>query len=77
MSGPADAPLEGAPKRKRVQRRQLLDNVGVDTRPLKSIDALDAALCALTAGYLRLGETEAYGDAEGGYIFVPAPKRPM
>ncbi len=59
-------------KQKRVQRRQLLDDVGIDTRLLKSIDALDAALCALTAGCLRLGQTKAYGDADGGYIFVPA-----
>ncbi|MGC3962664.1 MAG: DUF429 domain-containing protein [Rhodocyclaceae bacterium] len=58
-------------KRKRVQRRQLLEDLGVETRPLKSIDALDAALCAITAEYLLLGQTRAYGDAEGGYIFVP------
>lgn len=59
-------------KRKRVQRRQLLEEAGIDTRPLKSIDALDAALCALTAEYLQLGRTKAYGDPDGGYIFVPA-----
>lgn len=59
-------------KQKRVQRRQLLEDVGIDTRPLKSIDAIDAALCAMTAGCLLQGQTEAYGDAEGGYIFVPA-----
>ena len=61
-------------KRKRVQRRQLLQDMGVDTRPLKSIDALDAALCAITAEHLLRGQTRAYGDAEGGYIFVPAAR---
>lgn len=60
-------------KRKRLQRRALLEDVGIDTRLLKSIDALDAALCALTAEYLWLGQTKAYGDADGGHIFVPAP----
>lgn len=59
-------------KYKRLQRRALLEDVGIDTRPLTSIDALDAALCALTAEYLRLGWTKAYGDAESGHIFVPA-----
>lgn len=59
-------------KQKRVQRRQLLDDVGIETRLLTSIDALDAALCALTAGWLRMGQAKAYGDSDGGYIFVPA-----
>lgn len=58
-------------KRKRRQRRELLESSGIDTRPLKSIDALDAALCALTAEYLLRGQTRTYGDAEGGFIFVP------
>lgn len=58
-------------KRKRQQRRQLLNDLGIDTRLLTSMDALDAALCALTASYLVLGKTRAYGDAEGGYIVVP------
>lgn len=60
-------------RRKRVQRRQLLDNMGVDTRSLTSIDAIDATLCAVTAEYLLRGLTRAYGDVEGGYIFVPQP----
>lgn len=58
-------------KRKRAQRRQILEESGIDTQSLKSIDDLDAALCALTASYLLLGKTKAYGDADGGYIFVP------
>ncbi|NOV24769.1 DUF429 domain-containing protein [Cupriavidus necator] len=60
-------------KLKRVQRRKLLEDAGIDTGSLTSIDAVDAALCALTAELLVLGRTRAYGDAHGGYIFVPDP----
>ncbi len=63
---------EASAKRKRVQRRQLLQDAGIDPTPLKSIDAVDAALCALTAQYVLAGRSKAYGDAECGYIFVPA-----
>lgn len=58
-------------KLKRIQRRSLLEDAGIDTKSLTSIDAVDAALCALTAQFLLRGETRAYGDAHGGYIFVP------
>lgn len=58
-------------KLKRVQRRKLLEDAGINTSSLTSIDAVDAALCALTAQFLLLGKTRAYGDAPGGYIFVP------
>nr|NMF96458.1 DUF429 domain-containing protein [Aromatoleum toluolicum] len=63
---------EASAKRKRVQRRQLLQDAGIDPTPLKSIDAVDAALCALTAQYVLAGRSKAYGDGECGYIFVPA-----
>ena len=63
---------EASAKRKRVQRRQLLRDAGIDPTPLKSIDAVDAAVCALTARYVLARQTKAYGDTEGGYIFVPA-----
>lgn len=62
---------EASAKRKRVQRRQLLHDAGIDPAPLKSIDAVDAALCALTAQYVLAGRSKAYGDTECGYIFVP------
>ncbi|MFS8974564.1 DUF429 domain-containing protein [Cupriavidus necator] len=58
-------------KLKRVQRRKLLEDAGIDTRSLTSIDAVDAALCALTAQLLLQGKTRTYGDVGGGYIFVP------
>jgi predicted nuclease with RNAse H fold len=59
-------------KQKRVQRKQLLDERGIDSSKLTSIDARDAALCALTARYLLEGMSYAIGDAAGGYIQVPA-----
>lgn len=59
-------------KQKLTQRRQLLERMGIDTRMLKSIDEVDAALCALTARFLLEGKTYPYGDATGGYIRVPA-----
>ncbi|KGW85293.1 DUF429 domain-containing protein [Burkholderia pseudomallei] len=59
-------------KQKRVQRRRLLeDKMNIDTTKLRSIDAVDAALCALTARFLLEGRTHAYGDALGGYLHVP------
>jgi predicted nuclease with RNAse H fold len=61
-------------KLKRHQRRQLLEKSGIDTQCLKSIDAIDAALCALTAQHLVDGKAKAYGDADCGYIFVPSLK---
>lgn len=62
---------EASAKRKRVQRRQMLRDAGIDPTPLKSIDAVDAALCALVAKYVIAGRSKVYGDAEGGYICVP------
>ena len=58
-------------KLKQVQRRRLLEDAGIETTSLSSIDAVDAALCALTAQLLLQRKTRAYGDAYGGYIFVP------
>jgi predicted nuclease with RNAse H fold len=60
-------------KLKGVQRRQVLEQAGIDTALLTTIDALDAALCALAARHLRDGASEAYGDAADGYIHVPRP----
>ncbi|AJY11207.1 MULTISPECIES: DUF429 domain-containing protein [Burkholderia] len=58
-------------KHKRDQRRQLLTRFGIDVSKLRSVDARDAALCALTAQYVLDGNAHAYGDADGGYIRVP------
>lgn len=60
-------------KMKNVQRRALLAQAGITADALKSIDAVDAALCALTARYLLDGQVHAYGDTAGGFILVPRP----
>lgn len=62
-------------KQKRNQRRQLLMQLGVDVTALRSVDARDATLCALTAQYVIDGNAHAYGDAAGGYIRVPVVDR--
>lgn len=54
------------------QRRQILASAGIATSALRSIDAIDAALCALAAQYLVAGRAQAFGDAAGGYIHIPA-----
>ncbi|MDQ2821014.1 MAG: DUF429 domain-containing protein [Pseudomonadota bacterium] len=56
---------------KGVQRRDVLEQAGIDTALLTTIDALDAALCALAARHLLTGASMAYGDAADGYIHVP------
>ncbi|NPT58231.1 DUF429 domain-containing protein [Paraburkholderia elongata] len=60
-------------KKKGTQRREILKHEGVETTPLRSIDDVDAALCALTANYLLDGRVDAYGDELGGFIVVPTP----
>ena len=64
-------------RQKRIQRRQLLERMGVDVTMLTSVDARDAALCALTARFVVEGGADAYGDAEGGYIRVPRVGEPI
>jgi predicted nuclease with RNAse H fold len=56
---------------KRIVRRELLQQAGIDTTSLTNIDTIDAALCALTANYLLTGSTKAYGDVAEGLIIVP------
>ncbi|MDR5805498.1 DUF429 domain-containing protein [Caballeronia sp. LZ001] len=58
-------------KLKRVQRRRLLEDLGFETTRLKSIDFVDAALCAVTAQRFVEGNTRAFGDEAGGFIVVP------
>ena len=59
--------------RKRPQRQALLERCGLDGRELCSIDWIDAALCALTAQWLRDGAAcRAYGEAASGLVLVPA-----
>jgi predicted nuclease with RNAse H fold len=59
-------------KKKGVVRRELLLTAGIDTSELTNIDTVDAALCALTAHYLMLGNVKTYGDNAEGFIVVPS-----
>jgi predicted nuclease with RNAse H fold len=59
-------------RQKRLQRRDLLEQAGIDTAPLTSIDWIDAALCALAAHHLGSGRPcRAYGEPATGLIVVP------
>ncbi len=59
-------------------RPALLRARGLDVADLKSIDAVDAALCALAAADLCAGRATLYGDAADGFIAVPAgPRIPL
>jgi predicted nuclease with RNAse H fold len=60
---------------KGTQRKALLESLGIDTGNLTSVDARDAALCAVTAQFLLRGKTRTYGDVSGGFIHVPDTKR--
>jgi predicted nuclease with RNAse H fold len=66
--------LNGAPvsaKNKRKVRRALLVKSGVSCDLLTNIDFVDAALCALTAGYFARRLIEKHGDSMEGFILVP------
>ncbi len=54
------------------QRRALLAVLGLETTLLKSIDDLDATLCAVTAQFFLSRTFKTYGDVEGGFLIVPA-----
>lgn len=57
---------------KRTQRRELLQQAGIDLAPLTSIDWIDAALCALAAHHTASGgPCIPYGEPETGWIVVP------
>jgi predicted nuclease with RNAse H fold len=61
-----------AARQKRRQRRALLEQAGIDTALLTSIDWIDAALCALAAHHLASGRPcRAYGEPDTGLIVVP------
>ena len=59
-------------KKKRRDRRRLLEQAGISSDALTNIDNVDAALCALTARHVLAGSFKAYGDATEGFILVPA-----
>ncbi len=58
---------------KRLQRRELLVQAGIDLTPLTSIDWIDAALCALTAHLVGTGgDCLVHGEPKTGLIIVPS-----
>lgn len=59
---------------KRLQRRAILEQAGIGTAALTSIDWIDAALCALAAYHLASSPScQAYGEPASGLIVVPQP----
>jgi predicted nuclease with RNAse H fold len=61
-----------AARQKRLQRRALLEQAGINTAALTSIDWIDAALCALAAHLVARGAAcQAYGEPDTGLIVVP------
>lgn len=63
--------LMARPALKRAWRREALDGAGIDTTLLRTIDQLDAALCAATGRWHLAGRTEALGDDVDGVLTLP------
>jgi predicted nuclease with RNAse H fold len=60
-------------RKKRTQRRQLIEQHGIAAKALTNIDWVDATLCALAAHMAASGQQMVcYGEAETGIIIVPA-----
>jgi predicted RNase H-like nuclease len=59
------------PAEKRRWRRAALEAAGLPTARLRTIDEIDAALCAVTGWYHLEGRTETFGDGTDGVIVVP------
>ncbi|MFM8304741.1 MAG: DUF429 domain-containing protein [Actinomycetota bacterium] len=68
---PPEQGLLRRPAVKRQWRREALEGAGVDTTHLRSIDEIDAALCAVTGLRFLEGRTEALGDPTEGVLTVP------
>lgn len=68
--------LRPAGESKSVFRRGVLERHGVDTSGLRSIDAVDAALAALTGVLALEGECSAVGDPAEGVILLPVSSLP-
>ena len=59
------------PAEKLAWRRGALAAAGVDDRALRTIDEVDAALCAVTGLWYLGGRTEALGDPSDGVLTLP------
>jgi len=60
-----------ASKSKREARRALLAREKISCELLTNIDFIDAALCALMAGYFSKGKFTQHGDSADGFIITP------
>lgn len=60
-------------KGKVTERRRVLQEVGVDCTSLRTLDEVDAALCALAGQHALAGSFTAYGDRREGMIVIPTP----
>jgi predicted nuclease with RNAse H fold len=67
-------PPSGVPSH--AWRRDVLRATGVDPRPLRSADQVDAALAALTGQYALARRFSAPGDPREGQIVVPSATLP-
>lgn len=64
---------EANAKKKRPERRTLLNRLGIDPTALTNIDKVDAALCAYVAHRAATrAPLQAYGEVATGLIVVPA-----
>ncbi len=68
--------LRGQDDDKRDFRRTVLTENGMDSTVFKTIDAVDAALAALTGVLALGGQFSAIGDADEGVIVVPVKTLP-
>ena len=68
--------LRSADEPKGRFRRRVLERRGVDTSRLRSVDAVDAALAALTGILALEGECAFVGDPTEGVILLPVPDLP-
>jgi predicted RNase H-like nuclease len=60
-------------KRKRPERADLLNKIGISFKERVGIDTMDAALCAYMAHLVATGKPRlALGEAKSGYIVIPA-----
>jgi predicted nuclease with RNAse H fold len=59
-------------KRKATVRREILSGLGYDHSMLKNIDFIDAALCAVAARRLLQETVVHFGQADEGFIVIPA-----
>jgi hypothetical protein len=57
-------------------RRRVLENCGIDTSSLATVDAVDAALAALTGILALEGNVSTVGDPDEGVILLPVSTLP-